>query len=79
MWDTPFRSPGPDSPSSISSTSFHGSAREMFDISSFNLQATDLSPGELVSRYRERLAQPRLENPGARDRSRRLVVDLDSP
>jgi hypothetical protein len=58
MWDTPFRSPGPDSPSSISSTSFHGSAREMFDISSFNLQATDLSPGELVSRYRERLAQP---------------------
>ena len=58
MWNTPFSSAEQGSPNSLSSTNFHGSPREMFDISSSTLQATDLSPGELVSRYRERLAQP---------------------
>ena len=58
MWDIPFRNPEPDSPDSFSQTDFRGSTDGMFTISSSTLQATDLSPGELVSRYRERLAHP---------------------
>ena len=58
MWDAPFRNPEPDSPGSISHTSFHGSPRGMSAVWSSTLQATDLTAVELISRYLERLARP---------------------
>ena len=58
MWNAPFRNPEPASLDSLSQTSFHGSPGGMYAISSSSLQATDLNAGELISRYRERLAQP---------------------
>ena len=58
MWNTPFRNPEPGSLDNLSQTSFTGSPVAMYTISSSTLQATDLSPGELISRYLERLAHP---------------------
>ena len=58
MWNIPFRNPEPDGPDSLSRTSFTGSQVAMYTISSSTLQATDLTAGELISRYRERLARP---------------------
>lgn len=58
MWNIPFRNPEPASLDYLSHTNFHGSSGGMYDISSSSLQATDLNAGELISRYRERLAQP---------------------
>ncbi len=58
MWNAPFRNPEPDGLDSFSQTSFRRSSGGMSAISSSTLQATDLGPSELVSRYRERLAHP---------------------
>ena len=58
MWDAPFRNPEPGDPGNIGQTNFTGSPLGTYAISSSTLQATDLSPGELAIRYRERLARP---------------------
>ena len=60
MWEIPFRSPEPDGPDSLSSTSTHyqGASRGTYTIWSSTLQATGLTADELATRYLERLARP---------------------
>ena len=58
MWNTPFRNPEPGSLGNLSQTGFTGSPAGIYTIRSATLQATDLTAGELISRYRERLARP---------------------
>ena len=57
MWHIPFRNSEPNSPGNLGHTNFLRSSDGMYLISSSSLQATDLNAGELMSRYRERLAQ----------------------
>ena len=77
MWDAPFRNPEPGSPGNIGQTNFRGSPRGMYAISSSTLQATDLTAAELGDSLPGETGPPRLEHPGAGDRSRRIVVHLD--
>ena len=60
MWDDPFSYPEPDGFGSTGHTSFsyQGTPAGTSTIWSSTVQATDLTAGELATRYRERLARP---------------------